>query len=56
MTWNNHSQFGWHIDHIKPLDSFDLTDPEQQLVACHWSNLQPLWWRDNLSKNNKVLT
>lgn len=50
MTWDNHGQFGWHIDHIKPCSAFDLTDPEQQKQCFHYTNLQPLWWRDNLSK------
>ena len=51
MSWNNHGQ--WHIDHIKPLSKFDLTDREQFLEACHYTNLQPLWAIENLSKNNK---
>ncbi|MEM4726061.1 MAG: hypothetical protein QXG63_03905 [Nitrososphaerales archaeon] len=50
MTWNNYGKNGWHIDHIKPLCSFDLTDTEQVKLACHYTNLQPLWWSDNLSK------
>jgi hypothetical protein len=53
MTWDNHSKFGWHIDHIKPVDSFDLTNPDQQKVCFNWSNLQPLWWDENLSKGSK---
>ena len=44
---------GWHIDHIKPCASFDLTDPKQQQQCFHYSNLQPLWWYDNLSKGDK---
>ena len=51
MSWNNHGS--WHIDHIKPLSKFDLTDPEQQRKACHYSNLQPLWAEENLSKGDK---
>lgn len=51
MTWENWSIDGWHIDHILPLSSFDLTDPEQFKTAVHYTNLQPLWAKDNLSKN-----
>ena len=50
MTWNNHSLFGWHIDHIKPCSSFDLTKEKQQKECFHYTNLQPLWAIDNLSK------
>jgi hypothetical protein len=53
MTWEDRK--AWHIDHIIPLASFDLTDREQFLKACHYSNLQPLWARDNLSKGAKIL-
>ena len=54
MTWSNHSLKGWHVDHIIPVSSFDLTDPDEQRKANHWSNLQPLWAFDNLSKSNKI--
>jgi predicted nucleic acid-binding Zn ribbon protein len=55
MTWDNWSFKGWHIDHIKPCASFDLTDPEQQKKCFHYTNLQPLWWWENLSKSDKVI-
>lgn len=54
MNWNNYGRDGWHIDHILPLSSFDLQDPEQLAKACHYSNLQPLWARDNISKSDKI--
>jgi len=53
MTWENHGNFGWHIDHIRPCASFDLRDPEQQKQCFHYTNLQPLWAEDNLRKSDK---
>ena len=50
MTWQNHGRYGWHIDHIRPLEKFDLSDPKQQLIAFNYKNCQPLWWRENLEK------
>lgn len=55
MTWDNHSTHGWHIDHILPCKHFDLTDPEQQKVCFHYTNLQPMWAKDNLSKGDKII-
>ncbi len=57
MTWENHG-YGdekWHIDHIIPCSAFDLTDPEQQKKCFHYSNLQPLWQKENLLKGNKII-
>lgn len=53
MTWKNKND--WHIDHIIPCASFDLCDPIQQQQCFHYSNLQPLWAAENLSKNDKEL-
>jgi hypothetical protein len=56
MTWENRGQYGWHLDHIRPLASFDFTgdDMDEQLkIAWHYTNLQPLWWYDNLAKGDK---
>jgi hypothetical protein len=53
MSWENYGRKGWHIDHIRPLSSFDLTDVEQRLVAFHHRNLQPLWAGDNMRKGGR---
>lgn len=53
MTWSNYGRNGWHIDHIRPCASFDLTDEKQQKQCFHYTNLQPLWAIDNLKKGSK---
>ena len=54
MTWENYGYNGWHIDHILPCSAFDLTNPEDQKECFNYTNLQPLWWWENLSKSNKL--
>jgi len=54
MNWDNYGFYGWHIDHIIPCASFDLTDPDQQRQCFHYTNLQPLWAEDNLRKSDKL--
>ena len=53
MNWKNYGKFGWHIDHIKPCASFDLTKSAEQKQCFHYTNLQPLWATDNLKKGAK---
>ncbi len=57
MNWSNHGvgPGKWSIDHIVPLSSVDLTDRSQFLRVSHYSNLQPLWSSDNISKGNTIL-
>lgn len=55
MNWENYGRKGWHIDHIIPCDSFDMSDPEQQKQCFHYTNTQPLWWEDNLKKHTKIV-
>jgi hypothetical protein len=51
MTWENHGE--WHLDHIIPLDSAGK-DKDILYRLFYYKNLSPVWWRDNLSKNDKI--
>ena len=50
MSWDNWGE--WHIDHIRPLSSFNLEDRKELLQAVNFQNLMPLWAKENLSKND----
>ena len=50
MSWENYGQ--WHIDHVRPTSSFDLTIEEEKKKCFHYTNLQPLWAWENYSKND----
>jgi len=49
-TWRIGQPMTWHIDHIRPCASFDLTKAEDQQICFHYTNLQPLWAIDNRKK------
>ncbi len=53
MTWDNYGLKGWHFDHIKPVSAFDPNDENDLNKMSHYTNLQPLWAKDNLSKGNR---
>jgi hypothetical protein len=55
MTWDNYG--GWHVDHIKPISSFNIIEiADEEFMKC-WGldNLQPLWGMENIRKSNKLL-
>ncbi len=54
MTWENHGRI-WHIDHREPCASFDLSNPEEQRRCFHFSNLQPLRARENMTKGCRIV-
>lgn len=55
MSWDNYGE--WHVDHIKPMSSFEFESTECEGFKKCWKldNLQPLWGPDNLSKGSKIL-
>jgi hypothetical protein len=50
MSWDNHGE--WHIDHRRPVSSYAMADPKQRAACWHFSNLQPLWKKDNQCKSD----
>jgi hypothetical protein len=48
MTFDNHGIHGWHIDHIIPI--FTAETEEDIIKLCHYTNLQPLWAKDHITK------
>jgi hypothetical protein len=52
MKWINHTFYGWHVDHIVPCAAFDLKDINQQKACFHYTNLQPIWYVENLDKRD----
>ena len=57
MTWDNRGNGTgmWNIDHMSPLSKFNLSNRSQFLKAVHYTNLQPLWWKDNIKKGNRIV-
>lgn len=53
MTWDNHGTYGWHYDHIFPLAK--CVTEEDLIRTCHYTNIQPLWAKDNIRKGDSIL-
>lgn len=51
MSWRNYGE--WHVDHIRPCASFDLSQKDQVFECFNWRNLQPMWASQNISKGSK---
>ena len=55
MSWNNHGKL-WHIDHIIPLSSVDLSDLKQLRKVCNFFNLRPRWAYQNISDGDRGMS
>jgi len=55
MSWDNYGRGDdkWHVDHRRPCESFDFNIKEEIFMCWHWTNLQPMWQPENLSKGDK---
>ncbi|MDC0852682.1 hypothetical protein OAQ40_06485 [Euryarchaeota archaeon] len=49
MSWNDRE--AWHIDHRRPVTSFDLTRGIERIVCFHYTNLHPMWSEQNIKKH-----
>jgi len=52
MTWENYGK--WHIDHILPCSSFDMSKESEQRKCFHYTNQRPLWKKENLSRARNI--
>jgi hypothetical protein len=53
MSWDNYGT--WHIDHIIGCANFDFSDPKQQQICFHYTNLQPMWGEHNMQKGSRLI-
>jgi hypothetical protein len=55
MSWDNFMRGEIHIDHIRPVSSFNITSDSCEDFKTCWalSNLRPMWAKENLSKGAK---
>lgn len=53
MTWENRGRYGWHVDHIIPL--YYGKNKKELIKLNHYTNLKPMWWYNNLSKNRNIV-
>lgn len=54
MTLANYGKF-WHIDHVKPCASFDLSKEEEIAECFNWKNLRPYIASKNIEKRDKII-
>jgi hypothetical protein len=50
MNWNNYGYYGWHVDHKIPCAKFNLSKKSEQYKCFNYTNLQPLWAKENMKK------
>ncbi len=53
LSWENYNK--WHIDHVIPCESFELSNKDEQSKCFNWSNLRPCYIEENLSKGAKII-
>ena len=54
MTFENYGLY-WHMDHVIPVDTFDMTKDEDVYICFNWRNISPMKGPENISKHNKII-
>lgn len=54
MCWDNYGNSGWVVDHIIPISRFNLESDDGLLSAFNYKNTQPLWYKENQIKGNRI--
>lgn len=54
MDWSNYG-YTWHIDHVVPIQFFNLDNRQEKFACFHWSNLKPLIKEENMEKSDKII-
>lgn len=54
MNWDNYGSY-WSIDHVIPVNSFDLTVEKEKYECWNWTNLVPFPVKNNSSKRNNII-
>lgn len=50
MNWGNYASY-WQLDHKTPIS---LAKNEKEVYELnHYTNFQPMYWKDNISKGNR---
>lgn len=52
MTWDNYGE--WVLDHHIPITAFNLENKKEFEACWHFSNIKPMWARDNMRKGNRI--
>lgn len=56
MCYENRGMYGvperWQLDHVLPMKDFDLTNKDDVLEACHYTNIMPTWSVVHVQKTN----
>lgn len=53
MTFDNYGSY-WQVDHVIPCSKFNLENENEIYNCFHWTNLQPLESKENLSKSGSI--